>query len=99
MVTFNMCKNNPGAVAFMMAAYKEVPFHYAGMAFQKLLSASITGDKLYMIWNDCCDRDTKMAIWMILDNNIDTINYLINYENGRGLKYCPEVLERMYSDG
>ncbi len=27
---------------------------------------------------------------MILSEDIDTINYFINYENGRGLTYCPE---------
>ena len=53
------------------------------------------GDKLYMIWNDCCNRNTERAIDMILDNDIETINYLINYEEGRGLRYCPEVLAEM----
>ena len=52
MVTFDICKGNPGALTFLMDAYKQFLFK-AESAFQKLQNADITGDKLYMIWNDC----------------------------------------------
>ena len=90
MVTFDICKGNPGALTFLMDAYKQFLFK-AESAFQKLQNADITGDKLYMIWNDCCDNDTRKAIDMILDNDIETINHFINYEHGYGLKYCSEM--------
>lgn len=94
MVSFDICKGNPGAFTFLMSAYDATPF-IAERAFQKLQDANITGDKLYMIWNDCCNRNTDRAIGMILEEDIKTINYLINYEKGRGLRYCPEVLAKM----
>ncbi len=89
LVSFDICKGNPGALAFVMAAYDKRMFD-AERAFQKLSNAGILGDKLYMIWNDCCDRNVDKSIDMILNEDIDTINYYINYEHGRGLKYCPE---------
>ena len=93
MVEFKICKGNPGALSFLMDAYDHDMFT-AERAFQKMQDAGIKGDKLYMIWNDCCNRDTDRAIDMILENDIKIINHFINYKNGRGLRYCPEELER-----
>ena len=98
MVSFNICEGNPGALTFLFESYSITPFK-AERAFQKMQDANIVGAKLYMIWNDCCNRNTERAIDMILENDIKTINYLINYENGRGLRYCPEVLEQMTMKG
>jgi len=92
MVTFDICEGNPGALNFLIQAYDSDPFK-AETAFQKLQDSNITGDKLYMIWNDCCNRDTARAVDMILENDIETLNHFINYENGRGLIYCPEKLD------
>jgi hypothetical protein len=92
MVTFDICEGNPGALNFLIQAYDHDPFK-AETAFQKLQDANITGDKLYMIWNDCCNRDTARAVDMILENDIEALNHFINYENGRGLIYCPEKLD------
>ena len=89
MVTFDICEGNPGALNFLIQAYDLGPFK-AETAFRKLQDANITGDKLYMIWNDCCNRDATRAVDMILENDIETLNRFINYENGRGLIYCPE---------
>lgn len=89
MVTFDICKGNPGALAFLAKAYKTRLWE-AEAAFQKLQSADITGDKIYMLWNDCCNRNTDRTIDMILDNDTKTLEHFINYENGRGLRYCPE---------
>ena len=89
MVTFDICKGNPGALSFIMSAY-EMDLFKAERAFQKLQNAGITGDKMYMLWNDCCERDTERTVDMILDNSVEVLNYYINYENGRGLNYCPK---------
>jgi hypothetical protein len=90
LVTFDICKGNTGALTFLIDAYKLMP-GYAESAFRKLRDANITGAKLYIIWNDCCNNDTYLAIDMIISEDIDTINYFINYENGRGLRYRPEI--------
>ena len=90
MVTFDICDGNPGALTFLMEAYQgENPFK-AEVAFQKMESNGITGDKLYMLWNDCCNRNTERTLDMIMDNKIEVIKHFLNYENGRGLRYCPE---------
>lgn len=89
LVTFDICEGNPGALTFLIEAYKLTP-GYAESAFRKLRDANITGSKIYMIWNDCCNKNTERAIDMVIENDIDTINHFINYENGRGPRYCPE---------
>ena len=86
MVTFDICAGNPGTFTFLMEAY-DLHAGKAECAFQKMQNAGITGPKLYMIWNDCCDRDTDKAVGMMLNEDIDTIIKYINYAAGRGLPY------------
>lgn len=86
MVSFAILEGNPGATAFMAEAYNKFLFK-AERAFQRMQDANITGAKLYMLWNDCCDRDTEKAINIMIDNDIDDIVSHINYENGRGIPY------------
>lgn len=86
MVTFDICKGNPGALSFFMLAYKDYLFK-AERGFQRMLDNNITGSKLYMLWNDCCSRDTAMAVNIMCENDVDDIIKHINYENGRGIPY------------
>lgn len=91
LVSFDMCEGNPGALTFMMAAYspnknlKELL--KTESAFGRMRKFGITGAKLYMLWNDCCDRDTDKAIQIMRTNDIDDILKHINYEGGRGIPY------------
>lgn len=89
MVTFDVVEGNPGALCFLIEAY-DINIGEAEMAFQKLQDAFITGDKIYILWNDCCNRNTERTIDMILDNEVEILKHFINYEKGRGLRYCPE---------
>ena len=87
MVSFDMCEGNPGALQFMMDAYmKHNPFR-AERGFQNMLNCGITGSKLYMLWNDCCNRDTEKAVRVMCENDIEDIVAHINYEHGRGIPY------------
>lgn len=86
MVNISICKGNPGCVTFVMQAYSLSPFK-AEKAFQRMDDNEIRGDKLYMIWNDCCDRDTEKAIKIMLEKPIEDIIAHINYEHGRGIMY------------
>ena len=52
MVTFDICKGNPGALTFVMLAYEYNPYR-AEAAFRRMQNNGITGDKLYMLWNVC----------------------------------------------
>lgn len=86
MVSFDICEGNPGALTFLVDAYS-IDIGGAERAFQRMQDNNITGDKLYMLWNDCCDRDTKKAIQVMTDHTIEDILQHINYENGRGIRY------------
>ena len=89
MVTFDICEGNIGALAFLMEAY-DIALFRAESAFQRMQDNNITGSKLYMLWNDCCDRDTTKALNIMLNNTIQDIVEHINYENGYGIKYNEE---------
>ena len=86
MVSFDLCEGNPGALTFMGQAYSINPFK-AENAFQRMQDNKIRGSKLYMLWNDCCDRDTNKAVEIMLNNDIDDIVKHINFEAGRGICY------------
>ena len=92
MVSFDMCEGNIGALSFMTFAYapsKSMPeIMKAERAFQRMQDNNITGSKLYMLWNDCCNRDTEYALNIMLNNSIEDINKHINYEGGRGIPYA-----------
>lgn len=53
MVTFDICAGNPGALQFLMQAY-DMDMFKAEQGFQRMQRAGITGARLYMLWNDCC---------------------------------------------
>lgn len=86
LVTFDLCERNLGTLIFMMEAYKMNPFR-AEEGFARMRDNNITGDKLYILWNDCCKKNTSKAIEVICNNDIDSIVTHINYENGRGIPY------------
>ena len=81
-----MSNGNPGAMMFIVEAYR-YNADKCDSAFEKMKKAKITGAKLYMLWNDCCDRDVETAINIILTHELDDIAKHINYENGRGIPY------------
>lgn len=84
MVSFDICAGNPGALTFLMQAY-DVNMFRAERGFQRMQDNGITGSKLYMLWNDCCDRDTELALWAMEYMAVSEIVRHINYEGGRGL--------------
>lgn len=84
MVTFDICKGNPGALTFVMLAYEYNPYR-AEAAFRRMQNNGITGDKLYMLWNDCCDRDVEQTLVNMECMSMEEIVSHINYEGGRGI--------------
>lgn len=91
MVSFDICGGNPGALQFLMDAYR-IDMFKAEAAFQRMQDNNITGTKLYMLWNDCCGRDTKLAVQIAHAAPIDKIVEHINYEGGRGFPFTEEEL-------
>lgn len=48
-------------------------FHKAKHAFDRMLENNIVGIDLHTLWSDCCDKNTKGAVQVILDHEIDEI--------------------------
>lgn len=92
MVSFDICEGNPGALTFLMQAY-DVDLFGAERAFQRMQDNGVTGCKLYMLWNDCCNRDTKLSLQIMTKCSIEKIKEHINYEGGRGFAFTAEELE------
>ena len=90
LVTFDLCEGNPGALTFMMAAYDK-HLCFAERAFARMRDNGIKGAMLYMLWNDCCDRDISKAVDIMINEPIDSIAEHINYERGRGIPYSGYV--------
>lgn len=88
----DICEGNAGALTFFMDAYK-MNSYGADKAFQRMKENSITGDKLYMLWNDCCDRDVEKTIQVMTNHTIEDILQHINYENGRGTRYTETEID------
>ena len=86
LVSFDLCEGNPGSLTFMIEADDYHPF-IAERAFARMRDNNISGCKLYIIWNDCCDRDTAKALTIMTENEIDDIIHHINYTEGRGIAY------------
>ena len=70
-----LVQGNPGALTFVIEASKinEDIGKYTEAALLRMLYAGITGPALYMVWNDCCLRNTKEAITIMLERDIADI--------------------------
>lgn len=91
MVTFDICAGNPGALQFLMQAY-DMDMFKAEQGFQRMQRVGITGARLYMLWNDCCNRDTEAALLAMNTLNIESVVEFINYEGERGIPIDIEAL-------
>lgn len=85
----NLVSGNPGALQFVNAACYLRPY-YASVGFAKMEQAGIVGSKLYMLWNDCCNRDTALAIKAMCHLDNEHLLEHINYDAGRGIPISPE---------
>lgn len=85
---------NLGALNFAMEAYA-LNARRAEEGFLKMLAINVVGDKLYMLWNDCCDRDTALAVAVMNNLTEGEILRHINYEQGRGIPFTDEEKEKL----
>ena len=86
LVEFGIAEGNPGALNFLIDAYNKNPFG-AELAFQRMWHAGVVGSRLYMLWNDCCGRNTEMAIDIMQNKAIDVILHHIDGGCGRGIPF------------
>ena len=82
-----LVQGNPGALTFVIEASRmnEDLGKYAEAALLRMLYAGITGPALYMVWNDCCFRNTQEAITIMLERDISDIKDHIS--GGRGIPF------------
>lgn len=87
-----IAEGNIGTLACVMAAVTLDPAR-AVKGLNRMQQAGITGDKLYMLWNDCCACDIARAIKVMNTMDVKAIAAKINYENGRGIPISEAELE------
>lgn len=86
-------RGNPGAAEFAMDAVK-YSIMDARRVFSRMESINVVGDRLYMLWNDCCDRNTLLTMVIAMYAPTEMILGHINYENGRGIPFLDSEFER-----
>lgn len=90
-VLVEFSEGNPGALTVLMELlqhYKDDPEFLITLMF--LDNNEIYGSKLYMLWNDCCNRDINKTIETIKylkDNNISKETIHKNLDRGRALPF------------
>lgn len=83
---------NPGCVKFILDAMAScIDSMRVQIAFTRMKMYGITGAKLYMLWNDCCDRNTEKALEICLAESISAIEEHINYTMGRGIPWQYDI--------
>jgi hypothetical protein len=92
LVSFAIAEGNPGALTFLVEAYAKDPFK-AERGFQRMRDAGITGSRLYMLWNDCCNRDTEMAMDIMSNKAIDVILHHIDGGRVYGIPFEKNSIE------
>ena len=98
MVSFNITEGNPGCLQFLIDAYDKYMF-FAERGFQRMQDAGVKGSRLYMLWNDCCDRDTSKALYIMLNRDVDDIIHHIDGGSGRGIPIQEEKrVEDLWED-
>ena len=79
-----LCCGNIGALTFMMEAFEIDPISAAYALERGANEMDIIGDKMYMVWNDCCDRDTHLTLDVMKNCSKEFILERLNYEKGYG---------------
>lgn len=86
-IVTKMSEGNPGCLTFLMEALSKTnQFRFVEMVL-RLDKAELYGSHIYMLWNDCCDRDLDKTIGMITDieNDDELRSYVV--DRGYGKKY------------
>lgn len=83
-----LAQGNPGAMAFTMellANGDDASKDMAITALKRMDAIGIRGAKLYMLWNDCCGRDSEKAVIEMLNRSTQELTYALI--GGRGTPF------------
>ena len=78
-----LADGNPGALGFLMQVITN-PTTKGLAALTRMVELGIKGEKLYLIWNDCCDRDQNKTIDVMLKKSYDEILDHIDMQKNMG---------------
>ena len=87
-----LAQGNPGAMAFTMelvANGDDASRDMAITALKRMDALGIRGKKLYMLWNDCCDRDTEKTVIEMLYRGRKELELAL--AGGRGVPFKDEA--------
>ena len=88
-ILMKMSDGNQGCLSFLMMVIERESIDVFCEIVLKLDSAELYGSLIYMLWNDCCDRDTQKTIRMIRKLDRETLrSYVV--DKGYGTKYVEE---------
>lgn len=73
---------NIGALTCTMQLLENNPM--SSSALIRALDLGIIGDKLYLVWNDCCDRDTNKTVQVLLEKSKEEILEHIDMQKNMG---------------
>ncbi len=90
MITFDICEGNQGCFAFLMEAIFKVDGAKAERAVERMNLFGIRGSNLYILWNDCCNRQTAFTLNVMLYETLEEIRRHIFQDVGRGIPYTEE---------
>ena len=94
MVNFDDCEGNIGALTFMCEAYMKgsvAQAMKAETAFERVINAGIKGTDLYILWNDCCNRDTNFTLEIMINRDIEDIKQHIKGDGCRGASFIEDT--------
>lgn len=83
-----LAQGNPGAMAFTMELLTngdDASRDMAITALKRMDAIGIRGSKLYMLWNDCCGRDSEKAVIEMLNRSTQDLTYALI--GGRGTPF------------
>lgn len=87
-----IAEGNLGALQFVMECLKSGNNQLV-FGLSRVVICGISGEKLYMLWNDCCGRDNAKTEKVMMEASMKEIHEHINYENGRGIPFDGEEWE------
>ena len=79
-----ICGGIVGTLAFIGEAFALSPTE-AECGLKRMKSLGITGSKLYMLWNDCCERDTDFTLTVMNSCSADQIIHCVKDGHGMGI--------------
>lgn len=85
-IIMDMADGNLGAVSFLFDCINNNDFtpKYIFTAFERMTVLNIKGSKLYLLWNDCCKKDTNKALEVMLKAGYEEILDHIDLEKHKG---------------